>query len=197
MTPLWLQPSLPTAIFWISYAICFLPEIIGSFFQTSSQQDRSHDRRSYPILVIGIIVSVVIGFNLAVRLPGAMIIDHPVPMLIIGSVLIVAGALFRWYAIRVLGRLFTRDVAIRVDHQIIRTGPYRTLRHPSYAGGLLSMFGVAVALDNWPAFLVIMVMNLVLYTYRIRVEEAALTAQFGTEYQDYCRTTKRIVPFIF
>jgi len=197
MTPLWLQPSLPTAIFWLAYAICFLPEMIGSFFQMSSRQDRSHDRKSYPILVIGIIVSVVVGFNLAVRLPTAIIIDHPVPMLIIGSALIVAGALFRWYAIRVLGRFFTRDVAIRVDHQIIRTGPYRRLRHPSYAGGLLSMVGVAVALDNWPAFLVIIVINLLLYSYRISVEEAALTAQFGTAYQDYCCTTKRIIPFIF
>jgi protein-S-isoprenylcysteine O-methyltransferase len=52
----------------------------------------------------------------------------------VGLALLMVGLLLRWWSIACLGRLFTVDVAIAADHQVIDSGPYRILRHPSYLG---------------------------------------------------------------
>jgi protein-S-isoprenylcysteine O-methyltransferase Ste14 len=114
-----------------------------------------------------------------------------------GTVLIIAGVAFRWYSIRVLGQFFTRDVAIRENHRIIRNGPYRILRHPSYSGYLLAATGIAVALNNWAASSELLVINFAIYIYRMNIEEGALQAAFGESYAAYRAETKRIVPFIY
>jgi protein-S-isoprenylcysteine O-methyltransferase len=103
----------------------------------------------------------------------------------------------RWYSIRVLGRFFTRDVAIRENHRIVRSGPYRILRHPSYSGYLLAVTGIAVALNNWAASAEILIVNLAIYVHRMRIEESALRLAFGDAYIAYQAETKMIVPFIY
>jgi protein-S-isoprenylcysteine O-methyltransferase len=55
-----------------------------------------------------------------------------------------AGVSLRWYSVVYLGRLFTYDVAIAADHQVIDSGPYRQIRHPAYAGSLLSSLRVLI-----------------------------------------------------
>ena len=67
-----------------------------------------------------------------------------------GVVLFVAGLLLRWWAIIVLGRFFTVDVSIAEGHELIESGPYRFIRHPSYTGALLAFLGFArtVAVSN-------------------------------------------------
>ena len=44
------------------------------------------------------------------------------------------GVALRWYSVIYLGRFFTANVAILKDHQLVDTGPYRFVRHPSYTG---------------------------------------------------------------
>jgi protein-S-isoprenylcysteine O-methyltransferase Ste14 len=88
-------------------------------------------------------------------------------------------------------------VAIREGHRIVRAGPYRLLRHPSYTGYLLAMLGIGIALNNWIALLVMAGANLAIYNYRMSVEESALAEAFGESYFQYKRETKRIIPFIY
>ena len=54
-----------------------------------------------------------------------------------GFWLFALGLLFRFYSIVYLGRLFTPNVAIAKDHQLIDSGPYRFIRHPTYTGFLM------------------------------------------------------------
>jgi protein-S-isoprenylcysteine O-methyltransferase Ste14 len=56
------------------------------------------------------------------------------------------------------------------------------------------VFGLA--LRTWVGTLVIVALFGLVYSYRISVEEKALKAEFGQEYVDYAKKTKRLIPFI-
>ncbi len=197
MNPIWLEPRAVTVAFWLAYAACFLPEMICAFWQTSGATDRRRDRWSYPILVVGLVGSVILACNVSASWPMARINKDQTTMLVAGTLVMVGGAAFRWYSTRVLGRFFTRDVAIREDHRIVRDGPYRYLRHPSYSGGILSMIGVGLALDNWASLIVIIGAPIAVYAYRMSVEKTALAEAFGDSYRAYQRETRRILPFVY
>jgi protein-S-isoprenylcysteine O-methyltransferase len=109
----------------------------------------------------------------------------------------VAGKGFRWWAVRVLAVQFTVDVAIRDDHQLIRSGPYHWLRHPSYTGSLATFHGFALALGSVWSLLLIAIVVTAAFLWRIRVEERALTTAFPQDYPAYARETKRLIPFVW
>lgn len=111
-----------------------------------------------------------------------------------GEALIVAGAALRVWAMLTLDRFFTFVVGIARDHRVVEEGPYRVIRHPGYAGAIIAMLGVGVALRNWLALLIMLVVPPLVLAVRIRVEEATLVAALGEEYQDYARRTGGLVP---
>ena len=82
-------------------------------------------------------------------------------------------------------------------HHGLDDGPYRYLRHPSYAGSLLTFAGLGLALGNWLSLLLAVCGALVGFTRRIRIEEATLHAHFGEDYTAYARQTWRLLPFIW
>jgi protein-S-isoprenylcysteine O-methyltransferase Ste14 len=115
----------------------------------------------------------------------------------VGLMVLVGGMMFRWYAIRALGRFFTFDVAISEGQTVIETGPYRWIRHPSYAGSRVGYVGVGLTLGNWAALAVPALCMAAAYSYRIPVEERALIAGLGTAYEEYRTRTWRLVPFVY
>jgi protein-S-isoprenylcysteine O-methyltransferase Ste14 len=114
-----------------------------------------------------------------------------------GAALFLVGVIVRWYSIVHLGRFFTVDVAIAADHQLIDTGPYRYVRHPSYTGALLAFIGFAMALRNWASVLIISLPIAFAFLYRINVEERALIQALGERYRTYIKRTKRLIPFVY
>ncbi len=114
-----------------------------------------------------------------------------------GLALFVAGIVLRWYAMFHLGRLFTFDVAVAADHQVVDTGPYRLVRHPAYTGSLLSFVGLGIYAGNALALPVLLLPMAFAFARRIRVEEAALTSALGSRYADYAARTRRLVPFVY
>jgi protein-S-isoprenylcysteine O-methyltransferase Ste14 len=69
------------------------------------------------------------------------------------------------------------------------------IRHPSYAGSLLTILGVLVACAN-PVSLLGLIPALVAYGYRIHVEEQVLSRDLGAPYRAYMRRTRRLIPFL-
>ena len=106
------------------------------------------------------------------------------------------GIAFRYYAMRVLGRYFTFDVAVHTNQTVIEAGPYHYIRHPSYTGALITLFGFGLTLGNWAGLLAILTCGAIGYSYRIKVEESALAAAIGDPYKKYMTRTKRLIPFV-
>ena len=114
-----------------------------------------------------------------------------------GLALIILGLIIRWIAIYTLRKYFTVDVAIFKDHQVIKNGIYKSIRHPAYAGGLVFFFGLGWALGNWVSFIIIFFPILFAFIRRINIEEKALVFSLGEEYAEYMRKTKRLIPKIY
>jgi protein-S-isoprenylcysteine O-methyltransferase Ste14 len=146
-----------------------------------------------------IVLSLAVGFTLA-RVVGNALPGLRIPM---GDALAVAlpvmwlGIGFRLWAIQTLGRFFRGVVHVQADHEVVRRGPYRLMRHPAYAGALVTVVGLALTLHNWAAFVTYIVCGTAGILYRIRVEERVLLAELGDSYRDYAETTARLVPHLW
>ncbi len=108
-----------------------------------------------------------------------------------------AGIALRWWSFRSLGRYFTFTVMTSPDQPVIMSGPYRWLRHPSYAGLLLIIAGIGFAFGNWLSLAVLVGALLAGIVYRIRVEESALEIALGSAYTTYASRRKRLIPFVW
>ena len=142
-------------------------------------------------------LALALGFALSFAVPQATMMWKRTSVFFVGIALMLAGMAFRFYAMWVLGRFFTYDVAIQPDQTTVEAGPYRYIRHPSYTGALITLVGFGLALGNWAAVLAILVCMGTAYAYRISVEESALVAALGEPYKQYMRRTRRLVPFLF
>ena len=78
-----------------------------------------------------------------------------------------------------------------------KTGLFRWVRHPSYAGMLLIFTAIGLSQRNWVSLAIMLVFPTVALLYRIHVEEMALTEAFGEDYLEYSRVTRRLVPGIY
>ncbi len=118
-------------------------------------------------------------------------------MTITGVIMIVTGVLFRAWSVRTLGKYFTPTVQIKDEHQLISSGPYKIIRHPSYFAAFLTMAGAAVLLESLTGIAVTIIAMSFAYYVRIGIEEQKLIEHFGNRYREYMLHTKRIIPFVF
>jgi protein-S-isoprenylcysteine O-methyltransferase Ste14 len=198
MRPLFFDQPTYRLVFGIACAIWYVPEVIGTFFQRSARRHGTrYDRGSYAFLVGALWAGIILGGWIATFVRWAAIPIVGLPLFWLGIASMVAGVALRWYAIYRLGRFFTRDVATQVDQTVVRDGPYRFVRHPSYSGTLLTLLGIGLALGNWLALLAVLAGGVVGHQYRVHVEEQALIAALGEPYRAYLRETRRFIPFVW
>ncbi len=119
-----------------------------------------------------------------------------VPIYFCGVACLVAAGFLRRHCFAMLGDSFTFDVRVVPGQQVVERGAYRSIRHPSYTAGLLAMFGIGLALDNWLSLALSVVPMAIGYAYRISVEERALVSALGPVYSDYMKRTRRLIPFV-
>jgi protein-S-isoprenylcysteine O-methyltransferase Ste14 len=108
-----------------------------------------------------------------------------------------AGIALRLWAIITLGRFFRGTVNIQQHHQVVTSGPYRWVRHPSYSGILLAAAALSLIMGNIASWAVFMICFLLATGYWIRVEERGLTEALGTAYTDYAAHTRRLIPGVW
>ena len=113
-----------------------------------------------------------------------------------GLTISAAGLAFAIWARFHLGANWSGRITIKVDHRLIRSGPYRRLRHPIYTGILTMYAGTAVVTGTWLAAAGL-AMAAIAYWRKVRLEEASLTEAFGAEYQAYRGQTWALMPGLF
>jgi protein-S-isoprenylcysteine O-methyltransferase Ste14 len=170
--------------------------LIAVLTLTRRGQGKIHDRGTQIILWIVIVGSLRIDEWLhtifPIDMPGS---DSWLQPLALG--ILILGLGLRAVAVFTLGKAFSANVALRTGQKLQRSGLYRIVRHPSYLGLELIFLAFAMHARTWACFAVVLVPPTLALLYRIHVEETALRQAFGSDYEDYSRTTKRLFPGIY
>ncbi|KAL1756633.1 hypothetical protein FB107DRAFT_260974 [Schizophyllum commune] len=134
-----------------------------------------------------------------------------------GVFLVIAGAAIRLVCFRILRRMFTFTHTIKKDHQLMTTGPYSVVRHPSYTGVLMVFWGKVVwqtAPGSWmreSGFLhtapgiaiggLVVAFNVfftIAFMIRCKEEDRALEKAFGEQWRTWAERTRYcLIPGIF
>jgi len=113
----------------------------------------------------------------------------------LGVALTAAGLGFACWARVHLGRNWSGVVTVKQDHELVRSGPYRLVRHPIYTGLVLAFLGTAIARGDWQALLAVALV-LMAFLRKIRLEERWMVEQFPNDYPAYRATTAALIPFV-
>jgi protein-S-isoprenylcysteine O-methyltransferase Ste14 len=180
-------------IIWITW---LLSEIfLNRLWRSGIANSKELDKNSLNLIWIAIIVSMTLGILCSTYWAAPIVTNNA--LLYLGSALIVIGMILRFTAIRTLGKFFTVNLAIHGNHSLVQHGLYKTIRHPSYTGSLLSFFGFGLSLNNWISLIILFVPILITFLNRINIEEKLMLSQFGPDYEAYKKKSKRLIPGIY
>ena len=159
---------------------------------SGEREDRSNRWIFLPLLVVGLLSSFLPAYTERKEL---WILDGDIVRWL-GVFLYVAGGALRIWPIFVLGRRFSGLVAIQPGHELVTDGIYGVIRHPSYLGLIVMMFGWGLTFRSG-AGVILAALIIPPILARIRSEEALLCTQFGDQYDSYRRRTSRLIPGIY
>ncbi|NIS79826.1 MAG: hypothetical protein GTO14_06380 [Anaerolineales bacterium] len=101
------------------------------------------------------------------------------------------------WVFRSIGRNISETVLTKSDHELVKHGPYRWVRHPLYASTLLLLFSISLIAGNWFIFVYCVIGLFVFRFLVIPAEEEKLVASFGEEYEKYRLRTGALIPKLF
>jgi protein-S-isoprenylcysteine O-methyltransferase Ste14 len=113
----------------------------------------------------------------------------------VGTAVVAAGLGLAVWARRHLGQNWSSNVVVKQDHALVRTGPYRWVRHPIYAGIILAFVGAALYIGEWRG-LIATVCVFLSFLVKSRAEEAQMEKLFP-EYQQYRQKSAALIPLIY
>jgi protein-S-isoprenylcysteine O-methyltransferase Ste14 len=175
---------------WAIWAICWLAM---AFFSKSTKRRESPGQRLQHV------IPAMLGFFLLFRGGfGSPWFTRPIfpdnPALALFSIaLTIFGLLFSVWARLALGSNWSGTVTIKANHQLIRRGPYRFIRHPIYTGMLTALLATAVTQRQASGILGFVVVSFALYRKALR-EESFLSQEFGDAFAEHRRHTGMFLP---
>jgi protein-S-isoprenylcysteine O-methyltransferase Ste14 len=112
-----------------------------------------------------------------------------------GVLLTAAGVALAFWARWHLGANWSGVVTLKEGHELIRTGPYRSIRHPIYTGILLALLGTVVAAGEVRGLLAV-ALTWISFYWKARREESFLKQEFGERFGEHARQTGMFLPKI-
>ncbi|HRW11137.1 MAG TPA: isoprenylcysteine carboxylmethyltransferase family protein [Caldilineaceae bacterium] len=187
--------------FFYHWSILILWVCFGGYWAYSGLQSRQTQRaeaRTSRLTHLGLVVLaiVLIGFGgFGIGLLTRRILPQSGTVQIIGIAIAALGLLFAVWARVHLGPNWSGTITIKTDHDLIRTGPYALVRHPIYTGLLVGIVGTAIVSGELRGVLAV-ILIFIAYFRKIHIEETWLVGQFGTEYSEYQKEVRALIPFL-
>ena len=176
-------------ILWIAFILYWNNAAKGAAPAVSAESPKS--RQVHQLLMWGSILLLFVRFP-----PLTLRLWPRTPLMIAIGVIVQATAfVFAAWARRHLGRNWSGAITAKADHQLVRSGPYRFVRHPIYTGMLGMFLGTTIVSGELHAMVAFVVMSAA-YARKIRLEEHHLRGLFGDAYEDYRRESAALIPGI-
>jgi protein-S-isoprenylcysteine O-methyltransferase Ste14 len=179
--------------------IIFLLYWFVSSLSVKPTQERNSGVGRFRWVIIGIVIAVLLFtkvFGLSIPFLTISLISHSELLSVASVILVIIGLVIALLARRMLAGNWSKDVDVKVDHELITSGIYRYVRHPIYTGVLLMGLGSGLLVGTTSVFLIFLAM-FGFFWFKARREEKLLTKHFPKEYPAYKRHTKALIPFIW
>jgi protein-S-isoprenylcysteine O-methyltransferase Ste14 len=128
--------------------------------------------------------------------PGSVPVSRPPAVLAAGLLIGCLAVLCSWAGVRSLGKQLRVQAGLYADHELVRSGPYRIVRHPIYAGMLATYLATALIRASWPMALIGLVFLIAGLEIRVRIEDGLLASRFGKQFADYKASVPAYIPFV-
>jgi protein-S-isoprenylcysteine O-methyltransferase Ste14 len=180
----------PCQYIWTAWFVIWL---IWAFQSKKTQQTESLTSRiSYTLVVWAAMYLMFFDRHIPLFLQGDLFPRRPwIGWL--GIAITLAGFAITLWARFILGGNWSGSVTVKVDHELIRTGPYRYVRHPIYTGIIVALIGTALARDQWRGIPAVILLWIAFTIKRLK-EEQFMRQTFGAQYAEYTQTTGAIFP---
>ena len=173
-------------VFWVAW---ILPAVFGK--RTIRRQ--SSGSRILQIVLLVVAYVLIVNGRLGWDLLNLRVVPAGAASLWSGYGLLMAGMLFAGWARIFLGGNWSSSVTLKQDHTLIRSGPYRIVRHPIYTGLLVALLGTAIVLGELRCFIGV-ILAAVAWKMKSINEEALMVEEFGDQYTRYRLQVKGLVP---
>lgn len=181
----------PALVLWVAFSLYW-----GIAGRNSAPTKSSESKRSTVFHQIVLNVAMILLFLPVPGLKGWFLQQRLHFLVAVGVIVQTGSLLLAVWARRHLGRNWSAEVRIGEGHELVRSGPYRVLRHPIYTAMLGMFLGTAIASSQYHALLGLAIL-VVAYLRKTRLEENILRRTFGGEWDAYRRTTWALVPLVF
>jgi protein-S-isoprenylcysteine O-methyltransferase Ste14 len=113
----------------------------------------------------------------------------------IGLLISFIGLIIACWSRYLLGKNWSLSVQKKENHELIKSGFYKIVRHPIYTGILLIFIGNTIIVGDYRGFIAVAIV-FISFWFKLKKEEKFLTEIFGNEYINYKKETKAILPYI-
>jgi protein-S-isoprenylcysteine O-methyltransferase Ste14 len=149
--------------------------------------------RAFRFLVLTITFTLLFAKWTAIGFLGRSFLSRAQPLAYIGLIAALAGLSIAIWARISLGRYWSDKIVLKVDHQLVRSGPYARMRHPIYSGVLLGVAGSALVVDEWRAVLAFLLL-LTNYMVKAKREDKILAGAFAQDFIEHRRRAGFLLP---
>lgn len=181
-----------TLLLWIAVIILW---VVRSFGNKATLRKLPKQMK---IQYVASIAAVVIVYIAAVHnnILNKHFLPQSVPVSLFGFILTALGLGLAVWARFFLGSNWSANPTVKMDHNLIIEGPYRFVRHPIYAGFLLAILGTAFE-QTQTRSLLLFIFLFISFVVKARIEEKLMIETFGSQYKEYMRNVKGIVPYLW
>ena len=182
-----------TAVIWMVFVIVWVVSALRTK-RTIQNQSSAWQLLYTAILVVG--VYLIFAKQIGIPWLDRQLFSVTIPIVLAGLLVVLMGVVFSIWAQLMLGDNWSNRVTVKENHTLVRSGPYRIVRHPIYSGILLGMLGSTLQRGEIRSFVGVMICGFSFWL-KTRAEEQFMVQRFGEEYLQYRHKVKALAPYIF
>jgi protein-S-isoprenylcysteine O-methyltransferase Ste14 len=175
---------------WIVFGVYWL---VAARRVKAARTSESPVYRVFRLLLLTVTFTLLFAKWIATGFLGQFILPQKPSVAYISFFLALTGMAIAVWARLSLGQYWSDKVALKVDHQLVRSGPYARMRHPIYSGVLLGVAGSALLVGQWRGVLAFLLL-LTNYMVKAKREDKMLGETFPIDFADHKRNAGFFLP---
>jgi len=187
------QLRLSTSFLWLVLVIVW---VVGALRTKRTVQSQSSASQLLYTAILLVGVYMIFATQSGIPWLDRQLFSVNIPIVLAGLLVVLIGVAFSIWGRLILGSNWSNRVTVKENHTLVRTGPYRIVRHPIYSGILLGMLGSALQRGGIRCFVGVLICGLSFWL-KTRAEERFMVQSFGEQYLHYRDKVKALAPFIF